>query len=162
MPTQKEINEAVQMFKQELSNPEVQKNISKVLEFPETNIICSLIDIKDQYIKAKLQMGDLRGLKAPVDLACKYNLNEMEIAFYATGGKAYDCESGGKTEIEVSILESENSEFSNEVWNWKDLKSEIEQMPEGYIIIYCNIWNKYRTEANKKTVTEFQYKINKK
>lgn len=115
--------------------------------------------LKDEYLKAKLNSGDLRGLKNRFELASKYGIDEMKIMYLSAGGKGYNSE--GKCELEITVAENEDDLNGYPVWNWKDLKTGVEKKSNCYIEIKCNLWNKYNTDVNeRKPIAEFYYKTN--
>ena len=120
-------------------------------------------NLRDEYRKAKLKNGDLRGLKNKFELAAKFGIPEMQIAFYSMGGARGRIGDGdiSKVEIEFQLSNSTNDYLGNG-YTLKELNDCIENLNgevdgfEGYFSAVK--WNKYGTDASREVVTIFQFK----
>lgn len=113
--------------------------------------------LKDEFRKAKVKVGDLRGLKNAFQLAAKFGLNEMEVAFFKCGGLA-----GLRMEVYASIMPVGSTSLSSYwCYSMRDMIEELKSNSENEFeieIYYCK-WNKERTDADRIRVTqEFIFK----
>ena len=112
-------------------------------------------NLKDEYLKAKLECGDFRGLSNKFELAQKFNINPLQIYFNSCTSTDLRFE----MIPEIAYEENENGFCEYNMKNFfRELK--FEDRNTFYITFTCLKWNKYRTDADRKTIKEFCFKKN--
>lgn len=110
--------------------------------------VIGLNNLKDEFRKAKIQCGDLRGLKNKFELSERFGINPMQTYFFATS-------SNGGERYELVVEGDVNSYTLKElIQDVKGLNKPIE------ISFVCLTWNKLRTDAKRKTIIEITYSNN--
>lgn len=106
-------------------------------------------ELLDEFRKAKLKAGDLRGFKNPVSLAEKFGLNTMQVAFVVCGGN-------GKERMEVyAEITPKGYESSYWVYSMGELLADLKstESTEFEIGFHVAKWNEHRTDADRKRLT---------
>lgn len=115
--------------------------------------IIGIEKLKDEFRKAKLKCGDLRGLKNAFRLSEKFNVPALQTFYYKSGGN------GEKRMELVADCYSLESSLSIHAYTMKELIQEIKNETEEYEVnLTCLEWNKYRNDAERKTISLFKYK----
>ena len=119
-----------------------------------TRIVRGLENLKDEFRKAKLNCGDLRGLKNRFQISERLGVNQLQTFFFAAGGG-----DGLPTEIEVEIARNKYDSGFHE-YSMKDMVSEVKNRNDRmYITLHARTYtSKHKTDSNSKTVAEFYYR----
>lgn len=108
--------------------------------------------LKDEFRKAKLKCGDMRGLKNSFELSEKFGIPALQTFFYKMGGNG-----GQRMELTADCYSIESS-LSIYAYTMTQLVEEIKNETEAYEVnLICLVWNKKRTDADRKTISTFIY-----
>lgn len=110
--------------------------------------VVGIKNLTDEFRRAKIIAGDLRGLKNAITLSERLGVNAMQTLFFMAGGNG-----GYKIEVYADITRDgeENSSWS---YSMKDMVEEIEfEKKHGankfeIIFYYCK-WNKKGTDCDR-------------
>jgi hypothetical protein len=109
--------------------------------------------LKDEYRKAKLKTGDLRGLKNRFALSKRLGINQMQTWYYSVSGN-------GDKRAEVYADVYRDGDSIGWYYSLKDLIESLGGPGEITISIEVAMWNKERTDADRTTVIpEFIFKF---
>lgn len=115
--------------------------------------IIGIENLKDQYRKAKLMCGDLRGLKNRFDLSEKLGINSLQTYY-----NSVSTHGGERFELVANCTEQGTGSNVNE-YTMKDLIEPMKKWPGVYEVeLECLTWNKRRTDARRRTVLNFIFK----
>lgn len=115
--------------------------------------VIGLENLKNEFRKAKLSCGDLRGLKNRFSLSEKLGINSFQTYYYSVGGNG-----GERMELTADCY-GLNKQGDIYAYTMKDLIDDIkEEIGEFEINLVCLKWNKQRTDADRKTIETFLYK----
>lgn len=113
--------------------------------------VIGIENLKDQFRRAKIMCGDLRGLKNRFELSEKFGIDPMQTYFYATASSeeraelTADCYGNdGQGNIHDYTMSGLVEQMKNETGEFE-------------VNLVCLVWNKYRTDAKRKTVSTFLY-----
>lgn len=115
-------------------------------------MIKGIENLKDEWRKAKIACGDFRGLSNRFELAERFKINPTQILFDSVSKI-------NSKEITGEIRSAFDYEVGESVYNLSGLIEAIKQASDTKfeICIYCLTWNKYHTDADSKTVLEFEF-----
>jgi hypothetical protein len=117
------------------------------------SVVIGIEALKDKFRAAKLKCGDLRGLKNKFELSEKLGIPALQTYYYASGGNG-----GERAELTADCY-SEESDRTIHAYTMKGLVEDIRAESETYEVnLICLMWNKQRTDANRKTIDTFLYK----
>lgn len=107
-----------------------------------------LLELKDQWRKAKIKAGDFRGLGASRFRYAESDWQAAEIMFNSV------YSDGTRNELEIEIEET-----ADYCWTWKDLLKSVLESTESILTINfsVNVWNKQRTDADRKNLFSFTF-----
>lgn len=106
-------------------------------------------ELKYQWHKAKLMAADFRGLGASRFKNIEHPIEGQKIFF----------DSVYKRDGERNELEIEVEELQDYFWKWGDLLHAIKTTNEPILTINFsqNVWNKYRTDCERKALFSFTF-----
>ncbi len=115
--------------------------------------VIGIENLKNQFRKAKLMCGDLRGLKNSFSLSEKLGVPALQTWFFKSGGN-------GEERMELTAdCYMVNGTISIHAYTMKGLIEDMKNETELYeVYLVCLKWNKHRTDADRRTVLEFLYK----
>jgi hypothetical protein len=107
-------------------------------------------NLKDEFRRAKLIVGDLRGLKNRFQLAQRLGINQLQTYFYAAGGNG---ENRMEVYADITPLPQKEGKVQYSFWSYS-IKEMVEEIRTSYEVefeidfYYCK-WNKKRTDADR-------------
>lgn len=109
--------------------------------------------VRDEYRKAKLQCGDLKGLKNRFQLANRLGIEPLHTYYVSVSPQ--------RTEVTASIYSPAKKAFIAHAYTMKGLIDELKDLESGEyeITLECCTWNKEKTDADRKTIKEFGYTV---
>jgi hypothetical protein len=116
------------------------------------NKVIGLENLKDEFRKAKLKCGDLRGLKNAFALSTKFNVPGLQTFFYKMGGNG-----GERMELTADCY-GLNDQGNVYAYTMKGLINDIKNETGDFEVhLICLVWNKSRNDAKRKEISEFIY-----
>lgn len=117
------------------------------------NQVTGIENLKDQFRKAKLICGDFRGLKNRWSLSEKFGIPMLQTLFYSVGGGNFE---GVRMELTADCYHE--SEISRHAFTMKGLVEEMKDADGVWDVrLICLVWNKHRTDADRKEILLFEY-----
>ena len=115
--------------------------------------IIGIANLKDAFRKAKLQCGDLRGMKNSFALSAKFNIPALQTYFFRMGGN-------GDERMELTAdCYGQNGQGDIFAYTMGGLVKDIkDEKGEFEVNLICLKWNKARNDADRKTISTFLYK----
>lgn len=120
----------------------------------ENKVIVGIENLKDEFRRAKLKVGDLRGLKNRFDLSKRLGVAPLHTFFFSMGGN-------GKERCEVyAEITPIGKDTSLTVYSIKEMVEEINGWNENeFEVQFCNArWNQHRTDANRSNLEVFTFR----
>lgn len=129
----------------------VQINPAVMNETPVKTIV-GLEALKDEFRRAKLKAGDMRGLKNAFQLSERLGVSTLQTFFYKAGGGNFG---GTRAEVYADFCRKGDSSTSW-AYSMKDLVEEIraDKANEFEVTFYVATWNRDRTDAERKRISE--------
>lgn len=115
--------------------------------------ITTLKALKDEFRKAKLKSGDLRGLKNRFSLSKRLGIAALHTFYVSVAPNE-----GKRVELVADCYEQDGT-GTIYAYTMKDLIEEIKDTNVTFEInLIALIWNKARTDAERKEVSRFLFK----
>lgn len=113
--------------------------------------ITGIKNLKDQFRKAKLMCGDLRGLKNRFALSEKFNIAALHTYFYS----ARKIDERIELTADCYGLDGQGNVYA---YTMQGLVEDMKDMSGSFEVHLIALeWNKKRTDANRKEVLQFNY-----
>ena len=115
--------------------------------------VIGIENLKNEFRKAKLICGDLRGLKNRFALSAELGVSSLQTFYHSVGGN-------GKIRMELTAdCYSTSSDRCIYEYTMSGLVEEIKDETESFEVhLICLEWNKQRSDAKRREVSQFIYK----